>query len=414
MTIEISAPLPASNTGAKPVARPQNTQTTGEAPAMTFLSLLGAMGLGAAVATDGSTGIPVADLPDAEYLTHGHLGMEAGHDDAASQAAMAQMPLAADWLAAAVPAAPAAVAGLPGLVRAAGQVPGEGLTATSTRARAMASIPQAAGEAVLSKPAARPAATSELQQLPALALMAQQDADASQVAPKDFMSRVEAARLAAEPDAAALRAASASLGGAPSLGQGVSMFDAAAAGLRGGEALRSQERSHPRMAGAGAAHGLVTWGDSTPAGTQHGASSVYAPGAMTPAPATAMAEKVHYWVSRGVQSAELQLDAFAGGSVDVRIDVKGDEAIIEFRTDQAQARQLLLEAMPQLKELLANEGLMLSGGFVGGSAQQGGQAQGRGAPQTTANEALVGAAQVEQGRTGVLGGVSGGRVDLFV
>ena len=119
----------------------------------------------------------------------------------------------------------------------------------------------------------------------------------------------------------------------------------------------------------------MAWGDATPAGTSHGASAVYAPGAMTPAPATAMAEKMHYWVSRGVQSAELQLDAFAGGTVDVSIAVKGDEAIVEFRTDQPQARQLLLDAMPQLKELLASEGLMLSGGFVGGSAQQGASSQ---------------------------------------
>ena len=58
-----------------------------------------------------------------------------------------------------------------------------------------------------------------------------------------------------------------------------------------------------------------------------------------------------------------------GGSVDVRIAVKGDEAFVEFRSDQAQARKLLLDAMPQLKELLAGEGLMLSGGFVGHSAQ---------------------------------------------
>lgn len=278
----------------------------------------------------------------------------------------------------------------------------------------MESTQQAGGEAALSKPAARINATNELQQLPAHALAAQQQGDAAPVSSRDFMARVEAARVAAEPDAATLRAASAPLGGGPSLTQGVSMFDSMAAGLRPSGALRGQERNQFRMGATGTAPGMVTWGDATPAGTQHGASAVYAPGALTPAPATAMAEKVHYWVSRGVQSASLQLDAFAGGSVDVSIAVKGDQAIIEFRTDQPQARQLLLEAMPQLKELLASEGLMLSGGFVGGSAQQGGQSQGRGNPQTTAREVLVGTPQAAPGCARPLDGVSGGRVDLFV
>lgn len=405
MTIEISAPAPASNAGAKPGARTPNAQTTGEVPSVSFLSLLGAMGLGAADATDVTTAIPVAGVTDAEYLGNGRLGAEPGYDDAASQATLVQLPLAADWWAA---------AGLPGHAHAAGQGPGAGLTAASARARAMESTQQAAGDAALSKPAARINATSELQQLPTHALAAQQDGDAAPVSSRDFMARVEAARMAAEPDTATLRAASTPLGGGPSLTQVVSMFDAAAVGLRASGALRNQERNHPRMAATGAAQGMVTWGDTTLAGTQHGASAVYAPGALTPAPATAMAQKVHYWVSRGVQSASLQLDAFAGGSVDVSIAVKGAEAIIEFRTDQPQARQLLLEAMPQLKDLLANEGLMLSGGFVGGSAQQGGQSQGRGNPETAAREALVGTPQAAPGRAGGLDGVSGGRVDLFV
>ncbi len=276
----------------------------------------------------------------------------------------------------------------------------------------MEPMQEAATEAAWFQPAARLNPTSELQQLPALAQAAQLDGDATPVPSRDFIARMDAARLAADTDTASLRAVSTPLGSAPSLGQVVSMFDAAAAGAGG--ALRNQERGQPRMAGAGAAQGMVTWGDATPPGTQHGASAVYAPGALTPAPAAAMAEKVHYWVSRGVQNASLQLDAFAGGSVNVSIAVRGDEAIIEFRTDQPQARQLLLEAMPQLKELLASEGLMLSGGFVGTSAQQGGQAQGRATQQSAAREAPVGTPQAAPVRAQALDGVSGGRVDLFV
>jgi flagellar hook-length control protein FliK len=126
---------------------------------------------------------------------------------------------------------------------------------------------------------------------------------------------------------------------------------------------------------------------------------------------------MHYWVSRGVQSAELQLDAFAGGSVDVSISVKGDSAMVEFRTDQPQARQLLLDAMPQLKDLLASEGLMLSGGFVGGSAQQGASSRDRdGQPSTTVRPAGGAGRTLEStgNSAAVTRATSGASVDLFV
>ena len=407
MTTEISAPAPASNTSVKPATRAQSAQPAGETPAVSFLSLLGAMGLGT---TDAAVALPESAIADAEAEPYGRLGADLGQGDDPSQATLAQLPMAADWWAAVTPSG--AAAGLAGHARGAGQGSGPGLTAASPRA--MESTSLALADSALSNPSTRLNATSELQQLPAHALIEQPDGESTPASARDFMARADAARMAAEPDTATLRAANATVGGTPSLGQVVSLFDAAAAGLHAVGAQRNQERNQSRTAGTGSAQGLVAWGDATPAGTQHGASSVYAPGALTPAPATAMAEKVHYWVSRGVQSASLQLDAFAGGSVDVSIAVKGDEAVVEFRTDQPQARQLLLEAMPHLKELLASEGLMLSGGFVGSSAQQqGGQSQGRSKPQSSAGEALVGAPQAAQDRARVPGGLSGSRVDLF-
>ncbi len=412
MTIDISASAPAPNPVAKPAARTQNAQTAADSPAVSFLSLLDAMGLGAADAAAAMAEVGVEKLSDARVDT------QAIQDDTTSQAALAQMQLTADWWAQAVPIAPAvpvaAVSGLASLALAGGQGPRASVTSATAQARAMESAEPFATEAAGFNPPARLNATSELQQLSAHALTGQQDGDAAPLSSRDFMARVEAARTEAQADTTALRTAGTPVGGTPSLGQVLSLFDTAVAGLHAGGALRSQERNQHRMPVTGASQGLVTWGDATPAGTQHGASSVYAPGALTPAPATAMAEKVHYWVSRGVQSAELQLDAFAGGSVDVSIAVKGHEATIEFRTDQPQARQLLLEAMPQLKELLAGEGLMLSGGFVGSSAQQGGQPQGRGALPTTTREALVGVPPAAPGRAELLDGASGRRVDLFV
>lgn len=425
MTIEISSPTPASNANARPLARAQTPQMAADAPVVTFLSLLGAMGLPMADDAKASGAAGEAAVVDATLLTTDPLVLKPGLDDDAIQSESARMPLAAEWWAAAVPTAasvamPAPAATATTVTTAAAGSPGAGpqrpgLAAASARAGVLASAQQQSSDAALSAPTARPNATSELQQFSALAAAALQDSDAAPVSSRDFMARVEAARVAAEPDTATpQRTASSAVTAASSLGQTVSVFDAAATGLRGGNALRSQDRIQTRMAGAAATQGLVGWGDATPAGTQHGSSAVYAPGALTPAPATAMAERVHYWVSRGIQSASLQLEAFAGGTVDVSIAVKGEDAIVEFRTDQPQARQLLLEAMPQLKELLANEGLMLSGGFVGGSAQQGGQAQDRSGQQTAGSEALVGVPQATQDRAMSPGGVSGGRVDLFV
>ncbi len=193
-----------------------------------------------------------------------------------------------------------------------------------------------------------------------------------------------------------------------------SLFEAGATGVRTGPGGRNAERLSARQNGPLAGTGFVSWHDAMPTGTSHGASPVYAPGAATPAPAAAVAQKMHYWVSRGVQSAELQLEAFGGGSVDVRIAVKGDEAFVEFRSDQPAARKLLQDAMPQLKELLAGEGLMLSGGFVGGSAQQqtGARDQSGRSPLARPAVALVAVATIPVAppvRT-----VPGAAVDLFV
>jgi flagellar hook-length control protein FliK len=117
-----------------------------------------------------------------------------------------------------------------------------------------------------------------------------------------------------------------------------------------------------------------------------GTASAYSSGALMGTSAAGVAEapfaagscadvahKVHYWVTRGVQNAELQLDAFAGGAVDVSISMQGKEALVEFRSDQPEARRMLQDAMPQLREMLRSGGLELSAGFVGTSADPGSQ-----------------------------------------
>ena len=144
-------------------------------------------------------------------------------------------------------------------------------------------------------------------------------------------------------------------------------------GLVGGVKTQAGGRDAERKAQPAAPSGSVTglsWLESSAAGGPSAAPATVMLDAGVVAPETAVARQVHYWVTRGVQNAELQLDAFGGGQVDVHVSVTGNEAQVEFRTDQPDARRLLQDAMPQLRQMLEQEGMSLSGGFVGTSARQ--------------------------------------------
>jgi flagellar hook-length control protein FliK len=94
-------------------------------------------------------------------------------------------------------------------------------------------------------------------------------------------------------------------------------------------------------------------------------------------PDTAIAETVSYWVTHGVQSAELTLDGPDNKSVEVSIVLNGDQAQIEFRTDQADMRQILEGATTHLQDLLSDQGLQLAGVSVGASGAGGTPSDGR-------------------------------------
>lgn len=129
---------------------------------------------------------------------------------------------------------------------------------------------------------------------------------------------------------------------------------------------------------------------------------------------TAVAETVSYWASQGVQTAELELEGFGDSPVEVSIVLNGDQAQIDFRTDQAGVRQVLEAATAQLKDLLSSQGLQLAGVSVGTSGKgndQGGERRARpGAQQATLvkTEAL-GAATTRMANPAV-----GRSLDLFV
>jgi flagellar hook-length control protein FliK len=131
-------------------------------------------------------------------------------------------------------------------------------------------------------------------------------------------------------------------------------------------------------------------------------------------PEMMVAEQVNYWIGRDVQNAELKLDGLGESPVKVSISLQGNEAHIEFRTDQAEARQVLEGAVSHLKDLLGNEGLVLSSVSVGSSGSRGDDPRERALPergrQATVKvpEVSVGGAALRPAR------LSGRTVDLFV
>jgi flagellar hook-length control protein FliK len=418
MSIEIRPPAAPSNPTGKIAAdagraRALGAQAEGDAAAVSFISLLGAMG----------EDLPMTPAPVASTMAGDAALLD---DPLAGSARQAGAGTSDEVLLAAIPVQQPALVPVQMPVpadEALAALPGANHPAPGGKWAGVQGGPVIVGQqmmddaAPLLLPSGGGNGTRSLQQLAADGVFGQADKPAPAVSSRDFMARVEAARIAAETVAAA-PAAGSQLAGSGNLAapQLASMFDVSAAGLgAGGGPLRNQDRAQARSSAPGVSPGFVAWGDATPAGTSHGANAVYAPGAMTPAPSTALAEKMHYWVSRGVQSAELQLDAFAGGTVDVSIAVKGDSAVVEFRTDQPQARQMLLDAMPQLKEMLAGEGLMLSGGFVGGSAQQNTPSRQHDGQAPGARSAtVVPTAESAVGRLTPAGSTAGSNVDLFV
>ena len=90
---------------------------------------------------------------------------------------------------------------------------------------------------------------------------------------------------------------------------------------------------------------------------------------------TQAAERVAWWVHQRTQSAALTVQD-GGQAVQVQVALTGDQAHITFRSDEAQARQLLDSGTAELRALLDAQGLQLAGVSVGPSSQGGGGASG--------------------------------------
>lgn len=302
--------------------------------------------------------------------------------------------------------------------------PGNGvLTTSQATIKSVKPGPQRGGDALQVVPdAARPAAALPVteQDLDKLAISADaakgekkelpqatRDAPGSHTA--NDVSRSVTSRLAAEEHANKLVHADNRVAQSPALSQMVQATGMGDSGARQTE--RVTERSAFKQVGGsdGSVWGyqaLVEAGRIDPPAPTTGASVL--------SPERTVAEQVNYWLGRDVQNAELKLDGLGDSPVKVSISLQGNEAHIEFRTDQAQARQVLEGAVSHLKDLLGSEGLVLSSVSVGSSRSGGDDPREKKTPQHSRQVALtVPAARVGEAAQRPVR-LSGRTVDLFV
>nr|WP_315207496.1 flagellar hook-length control protein FliK [uncultured Albidiferax sp.] len=133
-----------------------------------------------------------------------------------------------------------------------------------------------------------------------------------------------------------------------------------------------------------------------------------------PAPEAAVADQVSYWISQGIQNAELTFEGTDAQPVQVSISLSGNEAHVEFRTDQVETRDLLTGSAAHLKDLLQSEGMVLSGLSVGSSGAGGTNARERRAPSEAPQKTARPGPEVAAVRPTAPQGSSGRSVDLFV
>lgn len=128
-----------------------------------------------------------------------------------------------------------------------------------------------------------------------------------------------------------------------------------------------------------------------------------------------VAEQVAFWVRQNIQNAEMTIQ-HEGQAVEVSVSLTGNEAHVAFGSDQAETRSLLDGSVAQLREMLRQEGLSLSGVTVGESGQrQGSEQSGRSHEQGASRKAVVEVPAPSQGRARI-GAVqqTDRSVDIFV
>jgi flagellar hook-length control protein FliK len=76
--------------------------------------------------------------------------------------------------------------------------------------------------------------------------------------------------------------------------------------------------------------------------------------------APVMQQQLITMVSKGIQQAEIRLDPPELGHMLVKIHVQGDQTQVQFQVAHSQTKDLIEQSLPKLREMLAQEGMLLS------------------------------------------------------
>ena len=178
----------------------------------------------------------------------------------------------------------------------------------------------------------------------------------------------------------------------------------------GGRVLARGAESGPAVSGAG---GSTEVSHESPMGLGGEAGTAVADPAMVGAE-DAVAEQVAYWVHQNIQNARLTVK-HDGQPVEVSVSLTGNEAHVAFTSDERQTRELLDGSVAQLRDMLHQEGLVLSGVTVGESGRrQGDEGASSGNPRNAPRQAQVVVPAVDVQAAGRARVQDDRAVDIFV
>jgi len=135
-----------------------------------------------------------------------------------------------------------------------------------------------------------------------------------------------------------------------------------------------------------------------------------------PEAAGQLAERVRMLVNQGNMSADIRLDPPDLGSMQIRISMSGEQASVNFVVQSQQARDMLDQAVPRLREMLAERGIELGQSSVEQQQKDAGRGDAERQSQMASAEANedVAEQQSDQGQEIRLANGALGGIDYFV
>jgi flagellar hook-length control protein FliK len=129
-----------------------------------------------------------------------------------------------------------------------------------------------------------------------------------------------------------------------------------------------------------------------------------------------LGQKITWMAGHGSQSAELQLNPPDLGPLHVVLNVSGDQATALFTSPHAAVREAVQQALPKLRDMLADNGIMLGNASVSDQGRQGAQSGysgGGSKPSSSSGGGAVEVSSVQQGPRSISMLQTQGLVDTF-